>query len=716
MAAAANARVASRNAIRPLAHYLLKPVRFARSYERSSLRPDLVAGLTVAVILLPQAIAFTLVAGLPPVMGLYAAVIGSIVGALWGSSNQAHTGPANANSLLVLSTLSSIYVVGSPEFVLAAGLLAVLAGIIQLALALLRLGLVVNFVSYSVIVGFAGGAGVLIVLMQLDTLLGLEIEAELLSDKLVQVATGLPDSHPATALIGIGVIALMVILHKFAPKLPGALLSMAAAWWVVFLLDLESKGVRVIGRLPGGLPPLADLPFLDAGLIGDLIPGAIALGAIGLVQAMAIGRSIATETNQHLESNQEFFGQGLANVLAGLFSGYPVSASFSRSAVNHKVGARSPLASVISGLCVVFVMLFLGSLTVYLPRTALSGVLIVTGIGMVNFAEIRRILTGSRGDALIMLVTFFGTLFLHIEIAVLLGITLSLVVYLVRTSTPRVHLVVPDEGYRHFVYDPSRPVCPQLGVIEILGDLYFGAVGHVEEAVHALYEKHPGQRFLLIRMSRVNTCDFSGIHMLEGVVRSYRERGGDVYMVRVGYRVMRVMRNTGFLNYLGEDHILPEDKAISQLFYHKLDPAVCIYECKFRVFMECQNLPKHEFDLELPMYRGLPDIAVEVIKPEELWRDLKGLNGASAPRVIDVREPREFQQGHVPGAELVPLQKLLRDAGSLGTSEKYILVCRSGRRSELAARLLATRGCTGVKILEGGILAWEAARLLEAVD
>ncbi len=716
MAVAANARVATRNAFEPLTRYIFRPVRIVRSYERSFLRPDLVAGLTVAVILLPQAIAFTLVAGLPPVMGLYAAVIGSIAGALWGSSNHAQTGPANANSLLVLSTLSSIYAAGTPEFILAAGLLAVLAGLFQLALALLRLGMVVNFVSHSVIIGFASGAGLLIVVMQLDTLLGLNIEAEHLSEKIVQVAVGIPDSHPASALIGIGVIVLMIILRKLVPKLPAALLAMAAAWWAVLLLDLENQGVRVIGRLPSGLPPLADLPFLDVGLISDLVPGAIAVGAIGLVETMAISRSIATQTNQRLESNQEFFGQGLANALAGLFSGYPVSASFSRSAVNHKAGARSPMAAVISGLCVVFAMFFLGSLTVYLPRAALSGVLIVTGIGMVDFAEIRRILTGSRGDSLIMLVTFFGTLFLHIETAVLLGITLSLVVYLVRTSTPRVHLVVPDEGYRHFVYDPIRPVCPQLGIIEILGDLYFGAVGHVEEAVYKLQEQHPGQRFLLIRMGRVNTCDFSGIHMLESVVRSYRDRGGDVYLVRVGYRVMRVMRSTGFLGYLGEDRILPEDKAVSQLFYRTLDPAVCIYECTHRVFLECQNLPKREYSLELPVHQELPDVAVEVVRPEELWQRLRAVNGASLPRVIDVREPREFQQGHVPGAELVPLQDLLREADGLGTTDEYVLVCRSGRRSERAAKLLASRGCSKVKILEGGILAWEAARLLEAVD
>src|SRR5690606_28651903 len=231
-----------------------------------------------------------------------------------------------------------------------------------------------------------------------------------------------------------------------------------------------------------------------------------------------------TQTGQRIDSNQEFVGQGLANILCGFFSGHAVAASFSRSAVNYNAGARTAMAVIISAICVVLAMFLLAPLTAYLPRAALAGVLVVIGLNMVDYKELVRILQGTRGDAAIMAVTFLGTLFLQIETAVLMGILLSLVVYLLRTSAPRVQAVVPDERFRHFVYLPDKPVCPQLGVIDILGDLYFGAVNHVEEAIHRFQNEHPEQRYLLIRMHNVNHCDFSGIHMLESVVRSYRER------------------------------------------------------------------------------------------------------------------------------------------------------------------------------------------------
>ncbi len=694
-------------------NYSLQPLRIVRSLNPATLRADLIAGLTVAVILLPQAIAFALIAELPPQMGLYTAIVGAIVGALWGSSNQAHTGPANAFSILVLSVLLTSASPGTPKFVVAAGMVAVMAGVFQLAMGLARLGVVTNFVSYSVIVGFTGGAGVLIAVKQLKHLLGLDVTSRSLVGTLQGILTHLPKTHVPTLVLGIGTMALIVLVRRLNPKLPGALVGMVAASMAVYFLRLNQNGVAVIGQLPRSLPPLTHLPLLDIDLVAELSTGALAIGAIGLVQTTAITRSIATQTGQRLDSNQEFVGQGLANIAAGLFSGYPCVASFSRSAVNHKAGAQTPIAAVFSGLFVLVAMLVLMPLAAYLPRTALAGVLIVIAYGMIDREEIARIWRGARGDAAIMIVTFLGTLFLQIQFAVLLGILLSFALYIFNTSVPRVHSVVPDDDFKHLMHQPQKPQCPQLGILDIHGDLYFGAVNHVEEAIYEHMTRYPEQRFLLLRMHSVNICDFSGIHMLESVAHTYRDLGGDVFMMRVREPILQIMKSTGFYDFLGADHFLSPDDAVPHLFYRVLDPAICIYECDVRTFAECQNLPKRAFPTDgLPLYTDVLIHHVPDMPPEQLWQQV---HGESPPLIIDVREPREYKRGHIAEAKLVPLRHLLSEAAEVPRDRPVVLVCRSGRRSTRAASVLQDRGYDNITILRGGMLAWEAAGLLEAV-
>jgi SulP family sulfate permease len=702
--------------VKPTFRYIKHPADMIRTYDRDNLRPDLLAGLTVAVILLPQGIAFALIAELPPQMGLYAAIIGAIFGGLWGSSNQMHTGPANAISLLVFSTLSGLYAVGSPEYIMAAGMMALMVGIFQLVMGLARLGILINFVSHSVIVGFATGAGVLIAIKQLKPLLGLNFPSGTVVDTVTGTVLYFPESHVQTAVIGFLTIIFVVVLKKINPKIPSALLSIVLASMVVYFFNLDEAGVHVIGQLSGQLPPITPLPIFDFGLIAQLSPGALAIGAIGLVEAAAIARSISTQTGQRLESNQEFVGQGMANTACGIFSGFPVAGSFSRSAINFDAGARTPLASVFSAIFVLVAMLLLAPMARYIPTSALSGVLIVTAFNMIDREEIKRIWQGAPGDAAIMLLTLFGTLFLSLEFAVLLGILLSFALYVLRTSTPRVQAVVPDDEFQHFTYNPEKEHCPQLLIIEILGDLYFGAVGYVEDIILDLMEQNPTQRFLMLRMHSVDHIDFSGIHMLENLVKSYRDRGGDLYMMRVSYTVRKVMESTDFINYLGESNILSDDDAIQILFNRQLDPAICIYECPYRVFKECQNLPKRMDLVNIPLSALTQDFRCATIDAPTLWTTTNSENG-QRPFVVDVREPREFSQGHVPGAHSVPLANILAGNWQMPADQSVVLVCRSGRRSRRAAIALTENlDHNEVSILDGGMVAWEAAGLLEAVE
>lgn len=727
MFAKLGARVDVYQSFAPAVHFLKRPIRLFRTYDRVNLKPDLLAGITVAVILLPQSIALTLVAELPPQMGLYTAIIGALVGALWGSSNQIHTGPANAISLLIASSLTAFVAPGTPDYAVAAGLMAVMVGVFQLGMGLVRLGMLVNFVSHSVIVGFASGAGVLIIIKQLHPLLGLPSGGRGTIAILQSVFANITSTHQATAAVGIGTMLFIIFMRHIKSRLPIPLLAMIFASLAVFLLHLNEQDVAVIGHLNATLPPLADLPFFDLELIGHLSAGALAVGTIGLVQAAAIARSISAQTGQRLDSNQEFVGQGMSNIFMGLFSGYAGAGSFSRTAVNFKAGAKTPMASIFSGIFMLIAMFTLAPLAaVYLPISALSGVLIVTAYGMIDREEITRIWRSHPGDAAIMVTTLMGTIFLPIEFAVLWGILLSLVLFIWRTSRPRVQAVLPDEKYSHFTYQPDKDPCPQLAIIEVYGDLYFGAVNHVEEFITNYAGAHPEQRFLLLRLDHVNTCDFSGIHMLESVVRTYRERGGDVYLVGTNYRVEQMICSSEFDQFLGDDHLLEEDEAIGKLFYNHLDPAVCIYECSLRAFRECQNLPKRIAVAGIPLLDDTELDHILMVEPVQLWDWLNPapLNGNGRketavpiyPYVVDVRQPREYHQGHIVEANSIPLPQILSDEVKLPADKQIVLVCRTGRRSRRAAAALQQIGCLNVQILQGGMLAWEAAGLLEAVD
>jgi SulP family sulfate permease len=648
-------------------------------------------------------------------VGLYAAIVGSIVGALWGSSAQLQTGPTNAASLLVLTILLAAGLIpGTPEYLAAAGLLALLVGVIRTLMGLVRLGRLVNFVSDSVIVGFTAGAGLLIFFNQLRNLFRLDIaSAPRLDQTIPRLLAHISQTHIPSLIVGLGTVLVIVTLRRVNRKLPGPLIAIVIASLAVVLLGLDDQGVKLVGELPRGLPPLARLPLTDLDLVQRLSTGALAIAAIGLIEALSIARSISGQTGQQLDSNQEFVGQGLSNIACGFLSGYTCSGSFTRSVVNFEAGARSALSSVFSGLFVLLAILLLSPLATSIPLSSLAGVLILVSYGLIDFQEMRRIWGGVNGDRAIMIVTLLATLLLPLQFAVLSGILVSLAHYLLKTSTPRVRTVLPNGTFEHF--HPGTSKCPQLNIVEILGDLYFGAVCHVEDYIRPQPGDAPaaGQRFLLLRLHSVENCDISGIHMLERVVRSYRETNGDVFLVKIQRPVLAAMRATGFSDYLGSDHFLSEDNAIEHLFYHTLDPAICIYECPMRAFRECQNLPKQLYPEVERFYTESPDCQVPSIQPRALW---DALRGEQPPLVIDVREPREFGRGHIPQARLIPLPNLLSGAADLPAERAVTVVCRGSRRSTRAAHILLKKGHENVTVLQGGMLAWEAAGLLAAVD
>ncbi|WP_298821820.1 SulP family inorganic anion transporter, partial [uncultured Chloroflexus sp.] len=397
-----------------------QPIRLARSITPETLRADILAGLTVGLVLLPQSLAFAILGGLPPVVGLYSALTATIVGALWGSSSHLNSGPTNTAALITLSVIAPFATVGSAEFVTAASLVAVMAGIIRLIMGIAQLGMLINFVSDAVAVGFTAGAGILILSNQIGPILRIDIPpgAGLLTT-LTETASKINQIHWPSLTIGIATIGLILLSPRLTRKIPAVLISIVVVSPIVWLLNLKAQGVRVMGPVPPGLPPLADLPVWDFELIGHLANGALAIAIIGLVEAVAIARAIAGYTGQRIDSNQEFVGQGLANIVSGIFSGMPCSSSFNRSALAYQSGGKTALTAVISGITVFLATTVIGPFLAEVPRAALAGALAVTAWSMVDQRNIARIWRGSRGEAVIMFTTLALTLTLPLQFAIL---------------------------------------------------------------------------------------------------------------------------------------------------------------------------------------------------------------------------------------------------------------------------------------------------------
>lgn len=697
---------------RNIGDFLLRPSSILRDVRRKDLPADLVAGLTVAAVAIPQAIAYASIAELPAHVGLYAAAVGAVVGSLWGSSRFLATGPVNASSLLVLPILLAVAVPGTPEYLLAAGVIAVLAGLIGLGLALLRFGALVTIASQSVLHGFVAGAAVHIIVGQLRHLLGVGVPAAPeLYETALEIARSLPETNEISAVLGLGALLLMATLRRLGSRVPAGLTVITVSALAVFLLGLEARGVRVVGDIPRSMPPptwLATGMLPDLGMVQALVIGSVAVAALGLIEAVAASQTIARRTGDRLDFNQEFFGQGMANIATGMFSGYVCSGSFTRSALSQQSGARSHLTGVFTGITILGAMLLLAPYARYIPRAAIAGVLLVIAWGMVDRTAIRRTFRTSRSEAAIMSATFVATLLLPLDFAILSGILFSLAMFVVRSSLPRVFPVVPDPTHRHLVHDPGRPVCPQLGLMNIRGPLFFGAVYHIEEELRHNHERHPGQRTLVLRMHGVDQCDMSGVEMLEATVRTYRKMGGDVFLVRPRAPVREVLEQSGFIDdTLGRDHILEQEGAIEHLFERDVDQAICTYECEHRVFSECQTVVKHVYGDHVPPAPEPQQGHHLQVHPEEFSR----LMSEPTAMLLDVREPSEHHRAHIPGAESLPLRELLDVADDLPRDRLLLLACRSGRRAARALFVLEDLGYREIAGLRGGILAWRAAGL-----
>jgi len=558
--------------------------------DRETLRGDFFAGLTGAVIVLPQGVAFALIAGLPPQYGLYTAIVTPIVAGLFGSSHHLISGPTTAISIVVLATVKPFATPGSPEFIGMVLTLTFLAGAFQLALGLARMGQLVNFISHSVVIGFTAGAAILIATSQLKHYIGVTLPpGESFLHTWVRLYEQSPNFNGYAAATASLTLLAAILFRRYRPRWPGMLFAMVIGSLFCLAIGGREHGVRLVGSLPATLPPFS-VPDLSLQTIRTLGSGAMAVALLGLIEAVSIARAIAARSEQRINGDQEFIGQGLSNLVGSFFSSYAGSGSFTRSGINYQAGARTPMAAIFAALMLAVVLLVVAPLTAYLPMPAMAGIILLVAYNLIDFHHIRQTLRANRSDASVLTTTFLATLFMELEFAIYIGVILSLVLYLNRTSKPRIYTVAPDSSdplRRMVIKSPAIKECPQLQIIRIDGSLFFGAVNHVAGTFHMFEQRDPERRHLLVVASGINFIDAAGAELLVQEARRRRKRGGGFYLVKAKEGLSESLRKGGYLEEFGAENIFrSKGEAITTIF-SRLDPERCRH-CDRRIFGECR--------------------------------------------------------------------------------------------------------------------------------
>ncbi len=574
--------------------------------NRRTLRADTVAGLTGAVVVLPQGVAFATLAGMPPVYGLYAAMVPAIVAALFGSSRYLVSGPTTAASIVVFSSLTLLAEPGTSEYIAYALTLTFMVGVIELTMGLARLGALVNFISHSVIVGFTAGAAILIAASQVKHFFGISMPSGLHLHEIVRYfILNIGDVDAGTMFVGLSTLAAGILCRRYTPRFPYLIAAILTGTIVSTLMNIAiestgvGSGIAVVGYVPASLPPLSS-PDFSLTTLKQLAPSALAVTLFALTEAVSIARSLAARSGDSIDGNQEFVGQGLSNIIGSFFSAYVATGSFNRSGLNFESGASTPVAAVLSGAVLMVVVLVVAPMLAYLPYAAMAGVLFLVAWGIVDVKAFRQILRASRSDSLVLGATFGATLLFELDFAILLGVFLSLVLYLHRSSQPYVRVRVPDPrlAKRKFTTDPSLPECPQLKFVRIDGALFFGAVSYVAERLRVIYQHNPSQKHLLILSRPIGFIDVAGAELLAREGRIRKRVGGGVYFHQLSDGARGLLGRGGYLNDIGDEGHFYGSKgdAISGIF-DRLDKDIC-KRCDKRIFNECKTVPREEEETE----------------------------------------------------------------------------------------------------------------------
>lgn len=557
-------------------------LQWGRLYRRSTLANDLIAAVIVTIMLIPQSLAYAMLAGLPPEVGLYASILPLVAYAIFGTSRTLAVGPVAVVSLMTATAVGEIASQGSESYLVAATLLALISGATLVAMGLFRLGFVANFLSHPVISGFITASGVLIAAGQVKHLLGVPSNGHSLPEIVTGLAENLDATNLPTLLIGAGVLAFlyfvrlrlkpMLVGHGMKPRLAdiatkaGPVVAVAATILAVTALDLGEAGVSLVGAIPQGLP-LPTLPIVNLDMIRALAVPAFLISLIGFVESVSVAQTLAARRRQRIIPDQELIGLGAANIASGISAGYPVTGGFARSVVNFDAGAETPAAGIYTAIGIALATLFLTPLLANLPQATLAATIIVAVLSLVDLSAIRRVWTYSKADFSAMAATILGTLFLGVEIGVVMGVLLSLLMHLYRTSRPHMAVVGQVPGTEHFRNVDRHQVItsPEILSLRVDESLYFANSRYLEDRIAELVAERPELRHVVLMCSAVNAIDASALESLEEINHRLHDAGITLHLSEVKGPVMDRLKRSNFLDDLTGRVFLSQYEAIAEL-------------------------------------------------------------------------------------------------------------------------------------------------------
>ena len=559
------------------------PVRvWARQYNRATLAQDGVAALIVTVMLIPQSLAYALLAGLPPQAGLYASIAPLLLYAVLGSSRVLAVGPVAVVSLMTASAIGGLAPAGSPQYWTAALVLALLSGVLLLLMGLLRLGFLASFLSHPVISGFVSASGLLIALGQLKTLMGVKAQGEHFFGLALDLLRQAPAANPHSLGLGLGTLLWLLWTRKrLKPLLVGHGLStvladglsraapvaaIAASILLAWGLGWTAQGVAVVGQVPQGLPPWS-WPVWDAALYRSLLVPALLIAIVGFVESVSVGQTLAARRRQRIDPDQELVALGMGNLGAAFTSGFPVTGGFARSVVNFDAGAQTPAAGAMTALGIGLATLLLTPVLYHLPLATLAATIIVAVLSLVDFGMLRKTWGYSRSDFAAALATLLGTLAFGVEAGLLTGVSLSLALFLHRTSRPHIAVIGQVTGTEHFRNVQRHPVQVEPGLLglRVDGSLYFANARALEDRMNAEVSARPGLRHVVLQCSAINFIDTSALEALQAIQHRLKEAGIALHLSEVKGPVMDRLQRSGFLKQLEGPVFLTHFQAVQAL-------------------------------------------------------------------------------------------------------------------------------------------------------
>mgnify|MGYP001947507826 CR=1 FL=1 len=547
------------------------------------------AGLTGASIVLPQGVAFAIIAGMPPQYGLFTAIVVTIVAAIWGSSRVMVSGPTTAISAVLFASLSPMAVPGSVDYVSLALTLTLMVGAIQLLAGLIGLGTVLSFVSHSVIVGFTAAAAVLIGVAQLSPALGIASQGGDVFVRLVELYRGMDQINPTALWVSLATLMCLILAQRLGRRWPAYIMALLLGSAFAIAVDAPSQGVAMFQPLSTLWPSLS-MPSVALSQVQLLLPAAAAIAFVGLLEATSIGKSFAVRRGEPFDSNQEIVGQGLSNLVGSFFQCYAASGSFTRSGLNAESGARTPLSALFAAGFLAILLVLVAPFVRFVPVPAMAAIILYVAWRLINWAEIQHLVRTSRLETGVLAVTFVTGLVAGLDFAILLGCLVSLFAFLYTSARPVVATGVPVELSGRRVFRKAQrdglTACPQVEMVRIEGPLFFGSIEHVDQQIQALLER--GGKTLILNLKGVGRVDLAGVDYLLSLARRLQQQGFDCHWVAASPTLISQLSRLGGIELLGHQRIHAHKSEAIEACVTKAQDAVC-QTCSVRCFRECTS-------------------------------------------------------------------------------------------------------------------------------